>query len=156
MTLELLVSSKRIQDAIDSDSDEGLSDSEKKEYRLILRANELSERYPISLNSILRRRQELRKRARSIQALVELAEDSGTHSIIDIQRISGRPEFAAASPVPVQDLLKAFGTDRPTREQVDASNLPFSEVLLPWHAVFFTIYRDRKPVEYMFIGCSGD
>jgi hypothetical protein len=97
----------------------------------------------------------------TIEELLEQRAENGTHSIIDIQRISDVPDFAAVSPMPDQRLREIFGTDRPMRTMVE-SKLGDRELVEDplvserWQGVYFTIYRDGKPDEICFMGTSGD
>jgi hypothetical protein len=91
----------------------------------------------------------------SIAMLLMQAGESGTHSILDITRVGKRLGHATASPLGTGSLLDAFGTAEPSRSQVEASELTFAEEL-HWQAVYFAVYRDDSPVEWAFVGCSGD
>ncbi|HVU15279.1 MAG TPA: hypothetical protein VHD32_00025 [Candidatus Didemnitutus sp.] len=98
---------------------------------------------------------------RSIEELLMQRAESGTHSILDIQGISPVPEFGAVSPMPGDDLVRIFGTSEPTREMVEA--LLGDERLMEhplvskrWQGVFFAVYGGGRPVEFCFVGTSGD
>ena len=43
-----------------------------------------------------------------------------------------------------------------THEQVEENWGDASDGLERWQAYYVTVYRDGKPHEYAFIGCSGD
>ena len=92
----------------------------------------------------------------SIQELLEHNAESGTHSILDIFGIADEPIFGAATPVPEEELIRAFGTTRPTAEQVEASGIDFGENLERWQAIYYMVYKDGRPHEIRFEGCSGD
>ncbi|MGL4463441.1 MAG: hypothetical protein ACRC1K_14925 [Planctomycetia bacterium] len=95
-------------------------------------------------------------RPRSIAELLEQAAESGTHSILDIEQTNPRPKAGAAAPLPTGSLRKLFGTTEPTREQVEQQWLDVAEPLGRWQARYLVVYKDGKPNEYAFIGCSGD
>jgi hypothetical protein len=95
-------------------------------------------------------------RPRSIKELLERAGQSGTHSILDIARVERRPGFGVAAPLPAESLREAFGTEAPTHEEVEQHWQDVAERLGRWQACFLVVYRDGKPDEYAFIGCSGD
>jgi hypothetical protein len=95
-------------------------------------------------------------RPRSIPELLQRAGESGTHSILDIERVSGQPEFGVAVPLPPDSLRRAFGTDMPTHEEVEEHWPDVAERLGRWQACYLVVYRDAEPHEYAFIGCSGD
>jgi hypothetical protein len=101
------------------------------------------------------------KKPATIEELLEEQGESGTHSILDIQRISPVPEFGAVSPMPVERLREIFGTDKPTRKMVESKQGEYELVEDPlvserWQGVYFTVYRDDRPDELYFIGTSGD
>jgi hypothetical protein len=106
-------------------------------------------------------RKEQANKPATIDELLEEQGESGTHSILDIQRVSDTPEFGAVSPMPAERLLKIFGTDKPTRKMVESKlgDVDLMEdplVSERWHGVYFTVYRNDKPDEIFFIGTSGD
>jgi hypothetical protein len=92
----------------------------------------------------------------SIRELLQNNAESGTHSILDIYGIADEPTFGAASPVPDEELIRAFGTTRPTAEQVESSRIDLGENLERWQAVYYVVYKDGQPHEIRFEGCSGD
>ena len=92
----------------------------------------------------------------SIDEALEQAAEDGTHSILDIQSTGRRRGFGVATPYPARGIEQAFGTDRPTHEQVEASWDDVAERLERWEAHYLVVYENGKPAEYAFIGCSGD
>jgi hypothetical protein len=82
----------------------------------------------------------------TIEELLEQRAESGTHSILDIQRISSVPDFGAVCPMASEDLQNLFATDKPTRKLVAER----------WQGIYFTVYRDGMPDELFFMGTSGD
>jgi hypothetical protein len=101
------------------------------------------------------------KKPRTIRALLKEQGESGTHSILDIERVAARPQSGAVSPMPAKRLKEIFGTDRPTHEMVEALRGAcelFEDPLVVegWQGVYFTVYRHGKPDELFFIGTSGD
>jgi hypothetical protein len=92
----------------------------------------------------------------SIQELLEHNAESGTHSILDIDGIADEERFGAATPVPDEDLMRVFGTIRPTVDQVESVPSDFCENLRRGRAVYFIVYKDGEPHEIRFEGCSGD
>jgi len=93
---------------------------------------------------------------RSIGALLERAEDSGTHSILDIMEIAPRRREGAATRLSEKTIERVFGTARPSRDQVEAHWSDVAESLRREHACFLVVFRDDQPDEYPFIGVSGD
>jgi hypothetical protein len=99
----------------------------------------------------------------SIDELLRVNAESGTHSIIDIMGIADEPDFGAATPVPDDVLVKSFGTTEPTVEQVPAGHASYPRTLARlvedlerWQAIYFIVYKDGRPHEVVFEGCSGD
>jgi hypothetical protein len=97
----------------------------------------------------------------TIEALLEQRAENGTHSILDIQRISPTPDFASVCPMPADDLRTVFGTDKPTREMVEdkLGDEPLVEhplVAERWQGTYFVVFRDGQPNELCFVGTSGD
>ena len=100
-------------------------------------------------------------KAKTIEELLEQRAESGTHSILDIQRVSQEPDFAAVSPLPPEELVKLFGADKPTRKTVEDKLGDYDLVEHPmvserWQGIYFVVYRDGKPDELYFMGTSGD
>lgn len=86
---------------------------------------------------------------------------AGTHSIIDITRVSTSPEFGSASPLTPQELFTIFGTEKPTRAVIDkiGENQLFThvtELRQRWEGAYIIVYKDEQPDEILFIGFSGD
>ena len=101
------------------------------------------------------------KKPETIDELLEEQGESGTHSILDIQRVSDEPDFGAVSPMPTERLREIFGTDKPTRKMVESKQGDYELVEDPlvserWQGVYFTVYRDSRPDELFFMGTSGD
>lgn len=96
------------------------------------------------------------KKAKSIDEALELADTEGTHSILDIAAVGDEPDFGVAAPLDEATIVELFGTSKPTRAQVEELWGDISEDLERWQAVYFAVYKDGRPSEYAFIGCSGD
>lgn len=95
-------------------------------------------------------------RPASIEELLEMVAEDGTHSVLDIEQTGTERGFGIAIPMPPRRVRQYFGTEKPTHEQVERSWGDASEPLDRWEANYVTVYRDGKPHEYAFIGCSGD
>lgn len=93
---------------------------------------------------------------RTIAELLERAAECGTHSILDIERVGRRMGFGTAAPLAKAALRRLFATAEPTRDQVEARWSDIAEGLGRWQARYVVVYREGKPHEYAFIGCSGD
>jgi len=92
----------------------------------------------------------------SIDELLELAEEEGTHSILDITHVAKRKESGAAFPAPDKLLLEFFGTTQPTRAQVEEYAIDLCDEVDRWEAYYLVVYKDGQPHEYAFVGSSGD
>jgi hypothetical protein len=98
---------------------------------------------------------------RTIDELLAMSGENGTHSILDITHTADIPEFGAATPLTRHRLLKFFGSLTPTRAQVDAAssgpNGRPDEGVRRWEAVYFVVHDETGiPLEYVFVGASGD
>ena len=96
---------------------------------------------------------------RTIEEALEMEPESGTHSILDILRISPKPKFASISPFPRSKLCEYFGSGTPTHDQITAvyeSGKLEEFVSEPWQGTYIVAYRNGSPDEIFFAGCSGD
>jgi hypothetical protein len=95
--------------------------------------------------------------AETIDELLEMCAESGTHSILDImQGISDGPGFGTAFPMPDDVKRDLYGTTTPTHEQIEAKIHERADELDRWSCWYVTVYKDGKPNEIYFEGCSGD
>jgi hypothetical protein len=51
----------------------------------------------------------------SIEEAMEAADADGTRSILDMERLSDAADYGAVVPLPNEELIDLFGTDKPTR-----------------------------------------
>ena len=98
---------------------------------------------------------------RSIKQLLKRCGTEGTHSILDIEKVSSTPAFGAIASLPRERLLDIFGTEQPTHDMVEKWSTrmdpPDVEPLYErWEGIYIVVYEDTKPVEIYFEGCSGD
>ena len=95
----------------------------------------------------------------SIGQALELNGESGTHSILDVFSVSPYPQLGTVAPVSPDESTRLFGTDRPTREQVEA-NVSASDALSasrgPWSGSYLVTFEEGTPHELFFFGISGD
>ena len=101
------------------------------------------------------------RQPRTIDELLSMTGENGTHSILDITHTADIPEFGAATPLSKHRHLKFFGTTTPTHAQVDAAATEPGEALddgvRRWEAVYFVVHDEvGTPVDYVFVGASGD
>ena len=86
---------------------------------------------------------------------LEMADADGTASILDIQRITDHPDYFCAAPLSPKELTQYFGTDRPTRVDVQQSD-EFWDSLDRGQARYVVLYEDEQPKELYFAGYSFD
>jgi hypothetical protein len=96
------------------------------------------------------------QRPETIEELLEMVAEDGTHSVLDIEQTGPTRGFGVAAPMPLSRIRQHFGTEEPTREQIEESWGDAAEGLDRWQAYYVAVYREGKPHEYAFIGCSGD
>jgi hypothetical protein len=95
-------------------------------------------------------------RPQTIEELLEMVAEDGTHTVLDIEQTGPERGFGVAAPMPARRLRQYFGTEQPSREQVESNWVDASEGLDRWEAYYFPIFKEGQPHEYAFIGCSGD
>jgi hypothetical protein len=115
----------------------------------------------LALSEALTGPRKRRRAPKTIKQLLKQSEDSGTHSILDIERVSTTPSFGAIAPLSGQQLMEIFGTEQPTRAKVEKWSAridpPDAEPLYRrWQGIYIIVYRDSQPDEIYFEGCSGD
>lgn len=97
-------------------------------------------------------------KAKTIDGLLEVAGYPGTHSILDVRHVAeervNADEYYVVVPASKSDLLKWFGTDKPTRSMIETSQE--YENRFDWYPRYFIIYKDGLPNEICFAGVTGD
>jgi hypothetical protein len=91
----------------------------------------------------------------TIEAALELMEDCGTRSILDMERVANRRQLGAVAPLSERQLIAFFGTARPSRAVVEENDRLF-EQLDRGQGVYVVVYKDEVPVEICFAGYSYD
>jgi hypothetical protein len=91
----------------------------------------------------------------SIEEAIEDADADGTRSILDMEGVADTPDYGVAAPLPEEDLLTLFGTDKPTREMIEDSD-DLYEVLERGQGVYIVVYDGSQPSEIFFAGYSFD
>lgn len=100
-----------------------------------------------------------KRKPKTIERLLEVQGESGTHSILDIGGISPKPEFGTVSSLPHTKLVELFGSERPSHAQIErASSSGALEEFTSerWQGIYVVVYHDGSPSEIFFAGCSGD
>jgi hypothetical protein len=83
------------------------------------------------------------------------AEEDGTRSILDIMYVAEIPGFCTAAPLDEDRLLALYGTNTPSRSQVE-QNMDFMDEVERGHCVYFPVYENNEPREIFFGGISFD
>lgn len=91
----------------------------------------------------------------SIEEAFEEADADGTRSILDMMSVSETPDYCAVAPLPQEDLLDLFGTDKPTHEMIEESDELYDK-LERGQGVYIIVYKDDQPSEIFFAGYSFD
>jgi hypothetical protein len=89
------------------------------------------------------------------EAAFEMTEADGTRSILDITRISARPDYCCAAPLLNSELERYFGTEKPTEAMVRDSG-EFWEDIERGMARYVILYDGDKPKSIFFAGYSFD
>jgi hypothetical protein len=105
-----------------------------------------------------------KRKPRSPEQALQMNGEDGTHSIMDMAKVSlveaGRfkCEVATVCPVPKADLVKLFGSDRPTRAMVETydKRLALATFQSSWSAVWIKVYEGATPKWLYFAGVSSD
>lgn len=91
----------------------------------------------------------------TIKEARNVANADGTRSILDIDRVGDTPDFGVVAPLPRDQLLALFGTDRPTRALIKA-NRDFFDDIERGQGVYIIAYEGDEPSELYFAGYSYD
>lgn len=99
-----------------------------------------------------------KKAAQSIEYAREIAGESGTHSILDIEATSTARRFGRATPLSHDELIALFGTDKPARDAAREKEKVGELFSLrdSWEAAYFPVFEGDQPSEIVFCGRSGD
>jgi hypothetical protein len=92
----------------------------------------------------------------TLKALVDWNGEEGTHSIIDVERITPIPTLGSASPFSTNQLIEIFGTDKPERSMIEQRKSEIAGMRKRWEASYIVVYKNGKPDEIFFSGYSGD
>ena len=95
-------------------------------------------------------------RHRTIRDAVKATRETGTRSILDLDRVADEPDYGAVAPLSEETLLRLYGTGQPTRAMVEP-DLVFSEEMDErGQGVYVILHRDGEPHEILFAGYSYD
>ena len=91
----------------------------------------------------------------SIEEALENMDADGTASILDIDHVADEPEPTGVTLLAAADARRYFGTERPTRADVDQAE-DFWEDIGRGEAVCVVLYNGERPSELYFAGYSFD
>jgi hypothetical protein len=94
-------------------------------------------------------------RPRSIKQAIERSGDSGTRSILDIERIAPTPDYCRAAPLTLEESQRYFGGAAPTAEMVQDCDALWED-LERGMARYVVTYDGGAPKEIVFVGYSFD
>lgn len=98
-----------------------------------------------------------RPQPETIEDLIKIQAESGTHCILDIDGIAEKPEFRKAYPIRRATLEMIFETSQPSKGEVEKRLNKLWNILAPiWAAGYFATYRDGNPHEWFIFGVTGD
>jgi hypothetical protein len=97
------------------------------------------------------------KPPKSIREALKIADTdaTGTRSILDMERITDRPDHGAVSPVRPEELRRLLGTDKPTREIVEECE-ELMDAIERGQGIYIVTYQQGKPDGILFCGYSYD
>jgi hypothetical protein len=94
-------------------------------------------------------------RPRSIGEAVARSGESGTRSILDIERISAAPRSRCAAPLTAAEIERYFGEARPTVRMIEECDELWDD-LERGHARYVVTYDAGIPASLVFVGYSFD
>jgi len=94
------------------------------------------------------------RRAKTPEQALELAEETGTRSILDILKVQEEPDYCCVAPLAPDELARYFGTERPSPAAVEACD-EFWEDLERGKARCVVVY-DGDERKLFFAGYSFD
>jgi hypothetical protein len=86
----------------------------------------------------------------------DAGDEGGSHSILDVIAVGEKLDVLVATPVSDADLVRLFGTTKPTHAQVEEKRFPLMTLRKPQHPCFLSVFEGEEPVEYCFAGATGD
>lgn len=99
-------------------------------------------------------------RPSSIEKLWEdpVVQETGTHSVLDVRRISSSEEsdYEEAAPLTLEEIQQLFGTERPTRDDYQRVRDSLWDEAYRGLGYYVVLYRDNVPDEISFFGITGD
>ena len=91
----------------------------------------------------------------SIDEAREDSDADGTRSILDVSRLSAKPDYDAVAPLDEDELMEFFGTTEPTAEDVEECDELFDQIERG-QGVYVIVYENHAPAQIFFAGYSYD
>jgi|SRR5881296_1770290 len=91
----------------------------------------------------------------NIREAIKASSPTGTRSILDIKRVAERPNFYTAALLPPEELVRLFGTDKPTHPVIE-ENEELAVGIERGQGECIIAFKDGKPDEIYFAGYSFD
>jgi hypothetical protein len=91
----------------------------------------------------------------SLEAARAAADASGTRSILDMTRISAKPDFGTVAPLDEAELMDLFATLKPTRADIDANEAIFDQIERG-QGIYIVVYENNEPSQVYLAGYSYD
>lgn len=97
-----------------------------------------------------------RRPPKTIEQLLKMKKDTGTHSIIDIFEIEKSTDKTISGTVSQEDLVRLFGTDTPNHKMVEDKADELIDFRERGLCTYVVVYDNGVPSELFFAGYSGD
>jgi hypothetical protein len=91
----------------------------------------------------------------SIDEARDDADADGTRSILDVSRITARPDYDAVAPLHDDKLVEFFGTTKPTAADLQRGDALFEQIERG-QGVYVIVYENDEPAQIFFAGYSYD
>lgn len=91
----------------------------------------------------------------SIEEAIEAAAEDGTRSILDLHSVGDQIDLGVAARMPPDKLEELFETIEPTHDLLE-SELAIFNAIDRGQGACIVVYKDGKPSELFFAGCSYD
>ena len=91
----------------------------------------------------------------SIEEALADAEESGTRSILDLNKVADTSDYFTVIPIEDDVLQNLYGTTKPTRKMIE-QNMDYFENVQRGQGIYIVLYKDGVPDEIFFAGYSFD
>jgi hypothetical protein len=95
-------------------------------------------------------------RCKTIEEAQELAAETGTRSILDIEKVAKKWGPGVAAPFSNKLVEKAFGSAKPAKEDVEGRLGDLMDDIERGHCGYLIVYARGGPSEICFVGYSFD